>query len=149
VSDSLNVDDRCASGLNPGAGDELVATIEYQGKGTIQVDGQPCTLTKYRISNNYQTSGERIPEDPEVLVEPWVMTPRTLRLNRAPDAGLLPIKNCARFNLPQFLEHSIIATRTIMKNDVSAGDFVPGVTDKTAVVSPRRLLWLLLIIRLT
>ncbi|MBI4473456.1 MAG: hypothetical protein HY646_12370 [Acidobacteria bacterium] len=39
---------------------ELVATLEYQGKGAIQVDGQPCTLTKYRISNNYQTSGERI-----------------------------------------------------------------------------------------
>jgi hypothetical protein len=35
-------------------------TLEYQGKGTIQVDGQPCTLTKYRISNNYQTNGERI-----------------------------------------------------------------------------------------
>src|SRR3979409_1821580 len=39
---------------------ELVASLEYQGKGTIQVDGQPCTLTKYRISNNYQTSGQRI-----------------------------------------------------------------------------------------
>jgi hypothetical protein len=39
---------------------ELVASLEYQGKGTIQVDGQPCTLTKYRISNNYQTSSERI-----------------------------------------------------------------------------------------
>ncbi len=39
---------------------ELVATFEYQGKGTIQVEGQPCTLTKYRISNNYQTTGERI-----------------------------------------------------------------------------------------
>src|SRR5215469_142034 len=39
---------------------ELVATLEYQGKGTMQVDGQPCTLTKYRISNNYQVSGERI-----------------------------------------------------------------------------------------
>ena len=39
---------------------ELVATLEYQAKGTIQVDGQPCTLTKYRISNNYQISGERI-----------------------------------------------------------------------------------------
>ena len=34
--------------------------LEYQEKGTIQVDGQPCTLTKYRISNNYQISGERI-----------------------------------------------------------------------------------------
>ena len=39
---------------------ELVATLEYQGKGTIQVDGQPCALTKYRVSNNYQTPGERI-----------------------------------------------------------------------------------------
>ena len=27
-------------------------------------------------------------EDPDVLVEPWVMEPRTLRLNRAADAGL-------------------------------------------------------------
>jgi hypothetical protein len=39
---------------------KLVATLEYQGKGTIQVEGQPCTLTKYRISNNYQTLGERV-----------------------------------------------------------------------------------------
>jgi len=39
---------------------DLIASLEYQGKGTVQVDGQPCTATKYRISNNYQTSGERI-----------------------------------------------------------------------------------------
>ena len=36
---------------------DMVATLEYQGKGTIQVDGQPCTLTKYRASTNYQTLG--------------------------------------------------------------------------------------------
>src|SRR5262249_44282602 len=29
-------------------------------------------------------------EAPEVLVEPWVMAPRTLRLNRAADAGIVP-----------------------------------------------------------
>ena len=29
-------------------------------------------------------------EDPDVLAEPWVMAPRTLRLNPNPDAGLLP-----------------------------------------------------------
>jgi hypothetical protein len=29
-------------------------------------------------------------EDPEVLAQPWVMTPRQLRLNPNPDAGLLP-----------------------------------------------------------
>ena len=38
---------------------EIVTTLEYQGKGTIQVDGQPCTLTKYRVSTNYQTPGQR------------------------------------------------------------------------------------------
>ncbi|HEY8520318.1 MAG TPA: hypothetical protein VIN61_09570, partial [Gammaproteobacteria bacterium] len=32
----------------------------YQGTGTIQVNGQPCTLTKYRASTNYQISGQRI-----------------------------------------------------------------------------------------
>ncbi|HET7130819.1 MAG TPA: hypothetical protein VFJ95_01170, partial [Gammaproteobacteria bacterium] len=39
---------------------ELMATLEYQGTGTLQVNGQPCNLTKYRISNNYQLPGERI-----------------------------------------------------------------------------------------
>jgi len=39
---------------------ELIVSLEYQGKGTVQVDGQPCALTKYRASTNYQTSGERI-----------------------------------------------------------------------------------------
>ena len=39
---------------------ELIVSLEYQGNGTIQVDGQPCTLTKYRVSTNYQTPGQRI-----------------------------------------------------------------------------------------
>jgi hypothetical protein len=39
---------------------DMVAMFEYQGKGTIQVDGQPCTLTKYRASTNYQTFSQRI-----------------------------------------------------------------------------------------
>ena len=39
---------------------DMVATLEYQGKGTIQVEGQPCTLTKYRASTNYQTFSQRI-----------------------------------------------------------------------------------------
>ena len=38
---------------------ELVGTLEYQAEGTVQVDGQPCTLTKYRISANYQIPGYR------------------------------------------------------------------------------------------
>jgi hypothetical protein len=39
---------------------DMVATLEYQGKGTIQVDGQPCSLSKYRASTNYQTLSQRI-----------------------------------------------------------------------------------------
>jgi hypothetical protein len=39
---------------------DMVATLEYQGTGTIQVDGQPCALTKYRASTNYQTFSQRI-----------------------------------------------------------------------------------------
>jgi hypothetical protein len=39
---------------------DMVATLEYQAKGgTIQVDGQPCTLSKYRASTNYQTLSQR------------------------------------------------------------------------------------------
>jgi hypothetical protein len=39
---------------------EMVASLEYQGTGTIQVDGQPCALTKYRASTNYQSFSQRI-----------------------------------------------------------------------------------------
>jgi hypothetical protein len=39
---------------------DMVASLEYQGAGTIQVDGQPCTLTKYRASTNYQSFSQRI-----------------------------------------------------------------------------------------
>jgi hypothetical protein len=39
---------------------DMVATLEYQGTGTIQVDGQPCTLSKLRASTNYQSFSQRI-----------------------------------------------------------------------------------------
>src|SRR5262245_19049329 len=40
---------------------DMVATLEYQAKGgTIQVDGQPCTLSKFRSSTNYQTLSQRV-----------------------------------------------------------------------------------------
>ena len=39
---------------------DMVHTLEYQGKGTLQVDGQPCTLTKFRASTNYQQAVQRI-----------------------------------------------------------------------------------------
>src|SRR5687768_11515067 len=39
---------------------DTIASLEYQGKGAMQVGGQPCNVTKYRSSINYQVSGERI-----------------------------------------------------------------------------------------
>jgi len=46
--------------LRSGNESELVKTLEYQAEGgTIQMNGQPCTLKKYRISANYQIPGYR------------------------------------------------------------------------------------------
>jgi hypothetical protein len=39
---------------------DMVAMLEYRGTGTIQVEGRPCTLTRYRASTNYQTISQRI-----------------------------------------------------------------------------------------
>ena len=38
---------------------ELVGTLDYHGEGTVQVEGQACTLTKFRLQANYQTPGYR------------------------------------------------------------------------------------------
>jgi hypothetical protein len=46
--------------LRSGNESELVKTLDYHADGgTIQVNGQPCTLTKYRVQANYQTPGYR------------------------------------------------------------------------------------------
>ena len=39
---------------------DAVSTLELQGTGTIRVQGQPCKLTNYRASINYQVSGMRV-----------------------------------------------------------------------------------------
>jgi hypothetical protein len=39
---------------------DAVATLELQATGTVQVQGQPCRLTSYRASINYQVSGMRV-----------------------------------------------------------------------------------------
>ena len=39
---------------------DLVMTLDYQGKGTMQVGGQPCNVTMYRSDISYRVSGERI-----------------------------------------------------------------------------------------
>ena len=46
--------------LRSGAESELVKTLDYHAAGgTIQVKGEPCTLTKYRVQANYQVPGWR------------------------------------------------------------------------------------------
>ena len=46
--------------LRSGNESELVKTLDYHAEGgTIQVNGQPCTLTKYRVQANYQIPGYR------------------------------------------------------------------------------------------
>jgi hypothetical protein len=40
---------------------DMVAMLEYQAKGgTIQVDGQPCTISRLRESTNFQTFSQRV-----------------------------------------------------------------------------------------
>jgi hypothetical protein len=39
---------------------DVLMSLDYQGKGTMQVGGQPCNVTMYRSDISYQTSGERI-----------------------------------------------------------------------------------------
>jgi len=39
---------------------DVLMSLDYQGKGTMQVGGQPCSVTMYRSDISYQTSGERI-----------------------------------------------------------------------------------------
>lgn len=39
---------------------DAIATLEYLGTGTIAVAGQPCKLTSYRVTINYQTPGMRV-----------------------------------------------------------------------------------------
>jgi hypothetical protein len=46
--------------LRSGNESELVKTLDYHAEGgTIQVEGEPCTLTKYRVQANYQVPGYR------------------------------------------------------------------------------------------
>jgi hypothetical protein len=47
--------------LRSGSENELIKTFHYIGEGgTIQVSGQPCTLTKYQMDANYQLPGYRV-----------------------------------------------------------------------------------------
>ena len=36
---------------------DVLMTLDYQGKGTMQVGGQPCNVTMYRSDISYQSVG--------------------------------------------------------------------------------------------
>jgi hypothetical protein len=61
----------------------------WLGRGGYFHSGQLHVVEKLTRKGN-EILYEITVEDPEVLVEPWVMAPRTLRLSTAPDAGLVP-----------------------------------------------------------
>ena len=47
--------------LRSGAESELVKTLDYYGAGgNVQVNGQPCTITRYHLQANYLVPGYRI-----------------------------------------------------------------------------------------
>jgi hypothetical protein len=47
--------------LRSGAESELIKTLDYYGAaGNVQVNGQPCAITKYHWQANYQIPGYRI-----------------------------------------------------------------------------------------
>jgi hypothetical protein len=39
---------------------DLLMTLVYEGTGTVQLNGQPCNVTRYRSDISYQKNGERI-----------------------------------------------------------------------------------------
>ena len=79
------------------------ALADFTGGTNERAKSRMCRLV--RVARDAEHQGNQIRyevtvEDPEVLVEPWVMTPRTLRLNPNPDAGLLPERgNCEVYEL--------------------------------------------------
>ena len=52
---------------------ELTVSLEYQGNGTIQVDGQPCTLTKVAFTNPHGAMYLDV-ANADGTVTNWVMT---------------------------------------------------------------------------
>jgi hypothetical protein len=71
----------------------------WLARGGFFHSDQMRVIEKFTRQGN-QIKYEVTVEDPEVLVEPWVMAPRTLRLNTNADAGLLPERgNCEVYEL--------------------------------------------------
>jgi len=71
----------------------------WLARGGFFHSDQMHVIEKFTRQGN-QIKYEVTVEDPEVLVEPWVMAPRLMRLNPNPEAGLLPERgNCEVYEL--------------------------------------------------
>ena len=60
---------------------EIIASLEYQGTGTVQIDGQPCKLTKYRVSTKGSEMKRR-------LIAAFDIGLRQIQMPRGLDQGL-------------------------------------------------------------
>lgn len=80
---------------------DSIATLEYFATGTVNVNGQPCKLTKYRVEINYQMTGMRAEfactrpdgqnhEELQVVGDRWAWNEVGF-----PGAGLVPGKGTA------------------------------------------------------
>ena len=94
---------------------EAVATLEHTATGVIQVDGQPCKLSKYRVSTNYQVAGQRIQY------------------------------TCARPNGQQYTNVEVVSGQFAWDEDIPGAEIVPGkgkATPKPAAHAERAIrLW--------
>ena len=71
----------------------------WLARGGFLHSGDMHVIEKFTRQGN-QIKYEVTVEDPEFLVEPWVMTPRTMRLTPNAEAGLLPERgNCEVYEL--------------------------------------------------
>ena len=84
-------------GMLRGPGEiEAVATLEQKASGTVQVAGQPCKLTAYRVSTNYQVPGQRIQY------------------------------TCARANGQEFKAIEVVSGQFAWDEDIVGAELVPG-----------------------
>jgi len=99
--------------LRSGAESELVKTLDYHAAGgTIQVKGEPCTLTKYRVQANYQVPGWRTQIECTFKNKQTYKNVETLSGDYAwdedmPGAELVPGKGKATPNATSLIERRI------------------------------------------
>jgi hypothetical protein len=91
---------------------ELMVSLEYQGSGTLDIDGEACTLTRYRASTSYQTPGQRIQyecmlEDGETVSGIEVVSGEYAWNEDIPGGGLIPGEGTAT-PMPNAVEERLI-----------------------------------------